>query len=937
MDAANKPSPTFSALSAKDPQAGPLPHEKRATAASGQKDALARLQELQQRDDLSGVITAIVTDILSAVVIKEALPRALDTLSAHIRFDRMVVIEVPENENPKVVFAWSPPGMSDGVDMGKLILKRADDPQVCEWVRPLRQGKPVFAARGVVIGSMREFLTEAGVSAVLLVPVMVGGHFWGQIGFDDRDNGERWKPRETAALKTFADFLGVALTRERFLGDVHQRDKLLQTVTQSAAAIVTSPYLHEAISHSLEMVAQTLDADRMYVLEIVPGAGGQEQCLLRNNWQRDEVSPELNTLLRPMSEFYAAAVAEWMAPLRNNCAIQGHIRQASDGLRDYFERLNLLSTLIVPIMLDGKYWGRIGFDDCTNERKWTETEIGILKTLADLIGTAIMRERYVEELGKANTIIQNSPTILFRLRGEPSFPMIYVSQNISLFGFGPEELLNSPTLYQSYIHPGDRTKVQSTMAEMLRRNAAARTIENRMLISSGESRWVETRYTPVRDTNGRLIEVEGIMIDITERKAAEEKIALLARTDPLTGLANRATFSDRLRQALAAMKRGTAPFAVLYLDLDRFKEINDTLGHPMGDKLLQAVAGRLLAATRKTDLVARLGGDEFSILQGDTADSSDPCTLAGKLIEEVSAPYQIDGSELRIGVSIGISLASVDVDDPEVFMGHADKALYRAKEEGRGQYRFYSGELDEEARRRAVLTADLKLALERNELELYYEPRVDLVSGLSVGVEAMLRWNHPQHGTLSSDVFMPIAEKSGVMQAVGRFLLDGACRKMAQWRREKADIPVVAMAVTLNQTKRGREFVQMVKESLERWGLQPSDIELDVTELVLARTTLSQSSVLEELQRLGVGIAIDDFGAEYSSLDYLKTYRVGRLKIAKSMLVSAAGNKSDLAMVRGIVRLARELGVAVVGEDDDCRQIVNEIAGKSDYLDQPVA
>lgn len=936
MDAANKPSPTFAGSSTNDPQAGQQPHEMlRTTAAHLEKDVQGRLHELQQRDDLSNVITAIVTDILNAAIIKEALPRALDTLSAHIRFDHMVAIEVPEHENSKVVFTWSSPGFGDGVDMGKLILKRSGDSQVREWVQPLRQGKPVFAARGMVIGSMREFLTEAAVSAVLLVPVMVGGRFWGQIGFDDRKSGERWKPREIAALKTFADFLGVALTRERFLSDVHQRDRLLQTVTQSAAAIVTSPYLHEAISHSLEAIAQTLGADRMHVLEIVPGAGGHEQCLLRNNWQREDVSPELHTLLRPMSESYAAAVAEWMAPLRDNRAIQGHVDQAPDGLKEYFGRLKLLSTLIVPIMLDGKYWGRIGFDDCTKERKWTETEIGILKTLADLIGTAITRERYVEELGKANTIIQNSPTILFRLRGEPSFPMVYISQNISLFGYVPEELLNSPTLYQSYIHPGDRTKVQSTMAEMLRKNASARTIENRMLISTGESRWVETRYTPVRDTNGRLIEVEGIMIDITERKVAEEKIALLARTDPLTGLANRATFGDRLRQALAAMKRGTAPFAVLYLDLDRFKEINDTLGHPVGDKLLQAVADRLRAVTRKTDLVARLGGDEFSILQSDAVDSSNPSTLADKLVEEVSAPYHIDGNELRIGVSIGISLASADVDDPEIFMGQADKALYRAKEEGRGQYRFYSGELDQEARKRAVLTAGLKLALERNELELYYEPRVDLVSGKSVGVEALLRWKHPQHGTLSSDIVMPIAEESGVIQAVGRFMLDGACRQMAQWRAEKVDMPVVAIAVTLNQTKRGREFVQMVKESLKRWGLQPSDIELDVTELVLARTTLSQSSVLEELQRLGVGIAIDDFGAEYSSLDYLKTYRVGRLKIAKSMLISAAGNKSDLAIVRAIVRLANELGVAVVGEDDNCRQIMNEIAGKSDPVDHP--
>lgn len=930
-DTVGKPSFSSAAPGADDPLAGLQPHEiLRATVTHLEQGVQGQLQELQQRDDLSNVVTSVVTDILNAAVIKETLPRVLENLSAHIRFDRMVVIEVSEQEKTQVVFTWLSPGFDNGVDMGQLIQKKSDDLQVRDWVRPLRQGKPVFAARGMVIGSMREFLTEAEVSAVLLVPVLVGGRFWGQISFDDRKSGERWKASEIAALKTFADFLGVALTRERFISDVRQRDKLLQTVTQSAAEIVTSPYLHEAISHSLEGVAEALAVDRMYVLEIASGTGGPEQYLLRNNWQREDVAAELDTLLRPMSESYWTMVNDWMAPLHDNRAIQGHLSKAPDGLKEYFERLKLLSTLVVPIMVDGKYWGRIGFDDCSKERKWTETEIGILKTLADLIGTAITRERYVEELDKANTIIQNSPTILFRLRGEPSFPMVYISQNISSFGYVPEELLNSPTLYQSYIHPGDRTKVQSAMTEMLRKNATASTIENRMLTSAGESRWVETRYTPVRDTNGRLIEVEGIMIDITERKAADEKIALLARTDPLTGLANRATFGGRLRQALAAMKRGTAPIAVLYLDLDRFKEINDTLGHPMGDKLLQTVADRLRSVTRNTDVVARLGGDEFAILQSDVTDSSNLSSLAAKLVEDIRAPYQIDGNELRIGVSIGISLASADVDDPEILMAQADKALYRAKEGGRGQYRFYSGELDQEARKRAALAADLKLALEHNELELYYEPRVDLVTGKSVGVEALLRWNHPQRGMLSSDAFLPIAEKSGVIQSVGHFMLDGACRQMAQWRKDNVDIPVVAIAVTLNQTKRGREFVQMVKENLARWNLHPSDIELDVTELVLARTTLSQSSVLEELQRLGVGIAIDDFGAEYSSLDYLKTYRVGRLKIAKSMLASAAGNKADMTMVRAIVSFASELGVAVVGEDSDCRQIMNEMAASED-------
>jgi len=491
--------------------------------------------------------------------------------------------------------------------------------------------------------------------------------------------------------------------------------------------------------------------------------------------------------------------------------------------------------------------------------------------------------------------------------------MIYISQNISLLGLNSAELLNSPTLYQTYVHPEDRTKVQSTMVELLRRNAQPATIEYRMLNSSGESRWMENRYLPVRDTNGRLVEVEGIMIDITERKLAEERIALLARTDALTGLANRSTFHDRLRQAFAATKRGAASFAVLYLDLDRFKEVNDTRGHPVGDKLLHSVAERLKNTTRETDVVARLGGDEFAILQTDVLDSANSGALAAKVVTALSASYLIDDVEIRIGASVGIALFSPDATSPDTLLVQADQALYRAKEEGRGQYRFHSVELDHAARELVLLAENLRNAMARDELELFYQPQVELSTGRIVGMEALIRWVHPTRGLLLPDVFLPIAEKTGITLALGRWVLDGACKQLAEWRKEGLNIPVVAVNIALAQIKTGREFLRDVKNSLDRWSLKPQDLELDVTEFILARATLSQSSVLEELRQLGVCIAIDDFGAQYSSLDYLRTYRVSRLKIARPM-VKAATEEGGSAMIRAIVGLASELGVEVVAE-----------------------
>jgi diguanylate cyclase (GGDEF)-like protein len=418
----------------------------------------------------------------------------------------------------------------------------------------------------------------------------------------------------------------------------------------------------------------------------------------------------------------------------------------------------------------------------------------------------------------------------------------------------------------------------------------------------------------VRDETERLIEIEGVLIDISERKAAEAKIAQLARTDVLTGLANRMTFSDQLRQAFASAQRGARAFAVLYLDLDRFKEVNDTLGHHAGDRLLQEVSRRLRDVTREVDIVARLGGDEFAIVQTGIDDSAAAGTLAGKLIEIVSAPYVIDGNDLRIGVSIGISLYEIHVSSPDALLMQADQALYRAKHAGRGQYRFHSDEIDLEVREHMMLADDLRSALARHELEMRYQPQVELASGKIVGMEALLRWNHPTRGLLLPEDFLPIAEKYGIMQQLGRWAMDTACRQMSLWRGAGMQVPVVAINVALAQIKMGREFVRDVIDSIARWGLKAADIELDVTELVLARSTLAQSNVLDQLRRMGVGIAIDDFGSQYSSLDYLRSYRVNRLKIARGMIAAADAEPGGAAMVRAILSLAGELGIEVVAE-----------------------
>jgi diguanylate cyclase (GGDEF)-like protein/PAS domain S-box-containing protein len=529
-------------------------------------------------------------------------------------------------------------------------------------------------------------------------------------------------------------------------------------------------------------------------------------------------------------------------------------------------------------------------------------------------------EERTRELTDANIIVRNSPVVLYRLRGEPSLPVIYVSHNITKFGHNPEELLADPEWGRRLIHSDDLHKAIKAMARVFDKDAQGASIEFRIRTDDDRVRWVENRYIPIRNRDGALVEIEGILIDITERKAAEEQISRLARTDVLTGLANRATFMERLRQMFAAAKRGAPAFAVLYLDLDRFKPVNDTLGHPVGDRLLQEVAQRLRECTGETDLVARLGGDEFAILQGDLLEPANAGDLAANLLEAIGKPFVIDGHGIGIGVSIGVSPYSADIDSSDVLLSQADIALYRAKEEGRSRFRFHSAELDRRVSERTDLALELRHAIRENQLELQYQPQVDLASGRILGMEALVRWNHPTRGLLTAEAFISLAERIGAVVPLERWVLEQACRQMRAWRDEGLQLPVMAVNLSLTQLNRGPELLKDVIEALSKWNLVPSDLEFDVTEGTLAHLKWSQSDVLPKLRELGVQIAIDNFGGEYSSFDYIRAYRINHLKISRSYIARSATDPQSAATVGAIINFARDVGVEVIAQGVETEQ-----------------
>ena len=397
--------------------------------------------------------------------------------------------------------------------------------------------------------------------------------------------------------------------------------------------------------------------------------------------------------------------------------------------------------------------------------------------------------------------------------------------------------------------------------------------------------------------------------DITEWQQAQEQISHMARHDALTNLPNRTLFREQLEKASRLAKR-TDQVAVLCLDLDHFKEINDTLGHPIGDALLREVARRLGECVTEHDTVARLGGDEFAIVQFcSNCEPSVVSSLASYVVERIAAPYEIEGHQLVIGVSIGISLAPEDGKDPDELLQKADLALYRAKADGRGTYRFFETGMDARAQARRLLERDLRLALEHEEFEVYSQPIRDVEGDRVVAFEALARWNHGLRGLIAPNNFIPVAEETGLIVPLGEIVLRKACFEAAGW---PADI---AVAVNLSPVQfKNPNLVSSVRAALDASGLSPDRLELEITESVLLQNSEATLAVLHELRGFGVRISLDDFGTGYSSLSYLRSFPFDKIKIDRSFVTDLATREDSMAIVRAVTGLGKSLGIVTTAE-----------------------
>ena len=458
---------------------------------------------------------------------------------------------------------------------------------------------------------------------------------------------------------------------------------------------------------------------------------------------------------------------------------------------------------------------------------------------------------------------------------------------------------------------------------------------------TGQKYAIRASAAPLRDPQGRIAGVVLTFSDITETRRLTEQMMYQATHDALTQLPNLDLLRDRLRQAIARAQRAGYNLALLFVDLDHFKKVNESLGHTAGDALLRAVAARLLDCARKEDTIARVGGDEFICVLDALHEEDRIMSFAHKILKILKSPFQLEGHECFVTASIGVCLFPRDGEDVETLLKNADTAMYRAKENGRDNIQFYARDLHVRTLERLVMEQDLRRALERQELELYYQPQLDLRQSRIIGVEALMRWRHPQRGLVSPLDFVPLAEETGLIETIGEWVLRTACQQAKTWRRQ--GLPMLRMAVNMSPRQFLRPGVaSMVTRILQETGLEPRCLDLEITESLVMKDVTGSIAIMHALKGVGVKLSIDDFGTGYSSLSYLKQFPIDQLKIDKSFLHEIAASEEDAAITLAIIAMAHSMRLTVIAEGvEDETQLAflrtnqcDEIQGY--YLSRPV-
>ncbi len=741
--------------------------------------------------------------------------------------------------------------------------------------------------------------------------------------FRAKDGREIWCDVSSRYIASF-DGRGVILSMIRDITERRQakdaiayRDRILHAVTLSTAELVRASSLSRSMATLLRSVGEELGVDRLMVLQLA-GVEHTSDTSIAYGWQRDNVLQiDFSQFSKLSKALLDPELEAWFAPLTRGQPVTTYAATATGIVRDILDRSHVVSNLLIPITVAGEYWGHFAVDDTRAVRQWNATEVDALRTLADVVGSLMERERSVGALAKSEE--------QFRAVSESVFDaiiMIGIDGRVrywnraaeQIFGYTAAEA-NGRRIHEWLASPQFRDEALRGLTGFVETGHGAilgKTVEMTAIRKDGVEIAVELSINAM--TLGSERYAVGIARDVTARNQASKIIERMATHDALTDLPNRRFFIDAINAAIGRAKRSGQPLAVFYLDLDRFKDINDTLGHPAGDRLLQAVAARLHHNIREIDTVARFGGDEFAAIQTDIREPADAAALAEKLVKVLAEPIDIDGTEIRTGTSVGIAVYGADSLDAEALLAHADIALYRAKADGRGTYRFYTDAMDVEVRERVGMETELRDALALGQLFLLYQPRIDLDSGNLVGIEARVRWMHPTLGIVRPNRFSRMVERSGLLVSLKTWVLREACRQTKSWLDAGIAPPTVAISVSALQFKAPGDLEQTVASILDEYQCPAAQLEFELAEDALMHASQQHGDVVLRLGALGIRFAIDDFGNGYSSLDQLRRFHVDRIKIARNFVAELGPASDGAPIVRAAIALARELGITAIAD-----------------------
>ncbi|MEW6332425.1 MAG: EAL domain-containing protein [Pseudomonadota bacterium] len=600
----------------------------------------------------------------------------------------------------------------------------------------------------------------------------------------------------------------------------------------------------------------------------------------------------------------------------------------------------LKAGLGIPVMAGNELIAVLEFF-VSETRKEDEHLTGIVSSVATQLGSMIQRKRAEQALRRSENqlraIIDAEPECVKVVRVDGTLVQMNAAGLAMIEASRPEQVIGKPILH--LLMPEYRQAYRDFIGSVLRGNKGMMEFEITGL--KGAHRWMETHAVPLPGEQGSQPLVLSITRDITERKQTERRLKQLAHFDSLTDLPNRVQFIERLEQAMADADRNERLLGVVFLDLDRFKYINDSLGHGKGDMLLREVAMRLSGVVRRGDTVARLSGDEFALVLADMGHVDDAIHVAQKILDVFHKPFRVAGHDLFVTASLGITLYPFDDRGADDLLRNADVAMYRAKESGKNNFQFYVAEMTTIVSERLALENDLRFALERGELSLNYQPIADCRSGNIVGMEALLRWKHPERGMISPTLFIPLAEETGYIIPIGEWVLRTACEQCRHW--QKKGFPSLYVAVNLSSRQfHQQDLTASIHRVLQETGLDPTRLALEITEGLIMQQAETSVNTLRELKAMGIRISIDDFGTGYSSLSYLKRFPIDVLKIDQSFVRDIPKDEDDAAIASTIITMAHSLGLKVVAEGVETPEQLNFMRGhycdamQGYYLSKPV-